>query len=248
MRYKKIIGFGDSWMWGDELLDPDLHKYNYPGMLEPTLHHNTFYRENNCFLGLVGQRYGIPTLNFGIAGGSLQSSIWTYLWWLEHETEPIDECLILVALTSPDRWSFYNPNHVSYEFDPPWNRFVHGSWVHSDSTCYSDQWASIIKNLFVVSDCQQLQQLNFDQAVYFFQGQSAINNKNILQFRSADWPISATRSVSSIISPDLSLATLIRQDSNWQQLLAPKHHPNEQGHKLIAHHLINYIDSYIIKE
>jgi len=24
MKYKKIVGFGDSWMYGDELLDPEL--------------------------------------------------------------------------------------------------------------------------------------------------------------------------------------------------------------------------------
>jgi hypothetical protein len=248
MHYKKIVGFGDSWMWGDELLDPDLHKYNYPGVLETTLHHNTSYREKNCFLGVIGQHYDIPTENFGIPGGSLQSSIWTYLWWLDHESLPIDDCLILVALTSPDRWSFYDPDHVSYEFDPPWNRFVHSAWMHSDNTCYSDPWTSTIKNLFVLSDCQQLRQLNFDQAVHFFQGQSAINNKNVVQFKCADSNTLPIKSVPSLIFPDSSLKQLIRQDPNCQQLLAPKKHPNEQGHKLIAQHLINYIDSCIINE
>jgi len=247
MRYKKIIGFGDSWMWGDELLDPNLHKYNYPGALEPALHHNTFYRENNCFLGRIGQHYDMPTKNFGIPGGSLQSSIWTYLWWLEHESLPVDQCLVLVALTNPDRWSFYNPNHVAYEHDAPWNQFVHSAWMHSDYTSYSTQWTNTFKNLFVLTNCHELEQLNFLQAVYFFEGQSASNNRNILQFRSADWYGPPTKSVVSMISPDLSISKLITQHPNSQQLLAPKQHPNEQGHELIAQHLINCIDSCIIR-
>ena len=55
MKFKKIVGFGDSWMYGDELLDPELLKIN------PTAHtcfdQNTTYREHNCFLGLLGQHY-----------------------------------------------------------------------------------------------------------------------------------------------------------------------------------------------
>ena len=30
MKYKKIVGFGDSWMWGDELFDPSLHGIENP--------------------------------------------------------------------------------------------------------------------------------------------------------------------------------------------------------------------------
>ena len=29
MTFKKIVGFGDSWMHGDELLDPELSKTSY---------------------------------------------------------------------------------------------------------------------------------------------------------------------------------------------------------------------------
>ena len=27
MKFKKIVGFGDSWMWGDELFDPNLTEW-----------------------------------------------------------------------------------------------------------------------------------------------------------------------------------------------------------------------------
>jgi hypothetical protein len=77
MKIRKIVGFGDSWMFGDELLDPKL------AAQDPDAHccwvQNTHYRESHCFLGLLGQHYDWPTENFGIPGGSLDSTQWTYL-------------------------------------------------------------------------------------------------------------------------------------------------------------------------
>jgi hypothetical protein len=243
MKFKKIVGFGDSWMWGDELLSPELRDAPHS---HPVLESNTSYREQNCFLGLLGQHYGLPTENFGIAGGSLQSTIWTYLWWLKNEPLPIEDCLILVALTDPGRYSFYNPDHVSYENDPPWNRFVHSAWIRSVSDCYNEQWTGTVKNLFALSDCQQLQQLNFDQTVYFFEGQSSVHNKNVVQFSCAT-KFTSTQPVSSMFSNGSTLRSLIDQRPNSQAFFAPKRHPNEQGHQLIAQYLINHLDSCIIK-
>ena len=39
MKFKKIVGFGDSWIWGDELLDPALvnHPQAHPFCLK-TVH------------------------------------------------------------------------------------------------------------------------------------------------------------------------------------------------------------------
>ena len=53
-------------MWGDELFDPNLKDIENP---HPVMMENTPYRESNCFLGLLGKHYGVPTENFGIPGG-----------------------------------------------------------------------------------------------------------------------------------------------------------------------------------
>lgn len=242
MKFKKIVGFGDSWVWGDELLDPALT--DHP-QAHPVLHLNTPYRESNCFLGLIGQHYGLPTENFGIAGGSLQSTIWTYLWWLKHETIPIDECIILIGLTGGDRITFYDPNHVSYANDPPWNKFVHSAWVNSDATCYSNQWTSTVKNLFVLSDCKELRQLYYEQALYFFEGQASIHNNNLLQFNTI-WGREKNFS-KTLIWPNQCLHNILAKQPNRKDLLAPNWHPNEKGHRVLADQLILEIDSCIIK-
>jgi hypothetical protein len=66
MKFKKIVGFGDSFVYGDELLDPKL---------DPATHHsnelNTAYREQRCFLGQLGQHYQCPVYKvpFGLSCG-----------------------------------------------------------------------------------------------------------------------------------------------------------------------------------
>jgi hypothetical protein len=241
MNFKKIVGFGDSWMWGDELLDPSLGNTPSTNLTSP---HNTSYREQNCFLGLLGQHYRIPTQNFGHPGGSLQSAIWSYLWWLEHEQLAINECLVLIALTEPSRFSLYNAEENNHFDNPPWNQFVHSTWIRSNSTVYREPWPTTVKNLVALSHCDKLCQLNFDQTVYFFEGQSALH-KNILQFNCTN-NNKSTNPVSSLIFPDWSLAKLLKHNPDGRVLFAPNYHPNEQGHQLISHHLINYIDSCII--
>jgi hypothetical protein len=241
MKFKKIVGFGDSWIWGDELLDPNLqsHPHAHPVLLE-----NTGYRESHCFLGQLGTHYDVPTENFGIAGGSLTSTIWNYLWWLDHEILDPTECLVLVGLTASNRKTFYNPNHRSYGNDPDWNRYVHSAWVHFDS-CYSQDWMEAVKKLTVLSDCIEQDILNYKQTVMFFEGQSALRSSGLLQFCTINPPVRLESK--SLLWPDRSLVTLINQRPDPKQYLAKQGHPNEKGHQLIAENLIPLIDSCIIK-
>jgi hypothetical protein len=142
MKFKKIVGFGDSWMYGDELLDPDLVQKHADAHC--CWHQNDQYRNSHNFLGLLGDHYKVPIENFGIAGGSMQSSIWTFQWWLDHEPDP-GSCLILIGHTDSDRLSFYNPNHRSYGNDPPWNRFIHSTWVQYGSSVVPKEFQTNVR-------------------------------------------------------------------------------------------------------
>ena len=79
MQFKKIVGFGDSWMYGDELMDPEYAKQTPDGHYSDE--QNFPYRLKHCFLGQLGTHYGVPIENFGIPGGSLGSTMWTFQWW-----------------------------------------------------------------------------------------------------------------------------------------------------------------------
>jgi hypothetical protein len=241
MKFAKIVGFGDSWMWGDELLDPAL--VNHPNA-HPVLMENTEYRESHCFLGLLGQHYGVPTENFGIAGGSLQSTIWNYLWWLQHEPNPKD-CLVLIALTTANRHSFYNPGHHIYANDPPWHRYVHSAWVNSGAGNIKSEWVDMVKKHMVLTDCEKLFNLNYEQTVLFFDGQIQ-DTAGVLQFNSMMPQKRMQRS--SLLWPDLGLQVMFSKLPHRRHLLAPGGHPNVAGHDWIAELLIPEIDRAILAE
>ena len=237
MKFKKIVGFGDSWIWGDELLDPALSTHP---RAHPVMHENDPYRESHCFLGLLGQHYGVPVENFGIPGGSQQSAIWTYIWWLEHEKLNPAECLVLVGHTESNRDTFYNPNHVSQRNDPPWNKFVHSAWVHSGATCFKPEWVDMAKTKMALTDCKKLDILTYKQSVLFFEGQHALS-KNVVQVCTIQPPIVAN--AQNLIWNDSSLGSLL--GSNYQ-LLADDGHPNERGHEVIRNRLIPEIEHVIL--
>jgi hypothetical protein len=243
MTIRKIVGFGDSWMYGDELLDPALIEQHADAHSCWT--QNVEYREHHCFLGQLGQHYQLPTENFGIPGGSLQSSIWTYLWWLEHEPNP-EQCLVLVGHTDHDRITHYNPNHVHYSNDPPWNKFVHSSWVRHGSSVISEPFRNMIKQQVVLTSCPELNQLNYLQTVMFFDGIAARRNIPTLQFHVM--PAETTLDLPTMIWPDFSLTMWFRDHPGNQnrELIMPGGHPNETGHQMVANKLISEIDRAIL--
>ena len=240
MTFKKIVGFGDSWMYGDELLDPELIKQHSDA--HPCWVQNTAYRNSHSFLGLLGQHYNVPTENFGIPGGSMQSSIWTFQWWLDHEPCP-DECLVLVGHTDSDRLSFYNPNHRSYTNDPPWNKFIHSSWVEYGSSVVPEEFRTTVKQQLVLTNCAELSRLNYQQTVQFFDGVAARRNLIMMQFHVM--PAEVKIDIPTMIWPGFSTTMWFRDHpgNRNRELVMPGGHPNEIGHVMIAEKLISTIDS-----
>jgi hypothetical protein len=240
MKFKKIVGFGDSWMYGDELLDPELKAKFQDAHCCWTQNDN--YRNANNFLGRLANHYHVPFENFGLPGGSMQSSIWTFLWWLEHEPKP-EECLVLIGHTDSDRLSHYNPTHVSYANDPPWNKFVHSTWVEYGSSVVPEPFRHMIKQQLVLTNCKELARLNYMQTVLFFDGVASRKNIPMMQFHimPADVPLD----LPTVIWPNFSTTLWFRDHPNNQrrELIMPGGHPNETGHKMITEKLISEIES-----
>lgn len=241
MKFKKIVGFGDSWMYGDELV--------HPALLDDDPHthcsvdENTSYRESVCFLGLLGQHYKVPVENFGIPGGSMQSSIWTFLWWLENEKLPLEDCLILVGHTDADRLSFYNPKHVHYNNDPAWNNFIHSTWVEFGSSVIPPVWRTMIKQQMILTDSVEIRRLNYMQTLLFFDGVAARRNLKMMQFHIM--PGEVKLDLPTEIWPDFSTTIWFRDYPGNQkgELRMPGGHPNVRGHEMIKDKLIDTIDS-----
>jgi len=240
MMFDQIVGFGDSWMWGDELLDPSLHAHP---QAHPMLTENTFYRENHCFLGLLGKHYGVPTENFGWPGGSQRSSIWCYLWWLNNR-KPSKHTLVLVGHTDANRNSFYNPKHHVYPNDPPWHRFVNSSWVHSGNASIESEWINMVKTHMTLTECHELSCLTYQETVLFFQGQNSKSGLTVLQFHVSPPPMLLTES--TLLWPNSWIGKLLQELPDSKLMFSPNGHPNEKGHEIVRDHLIKEIDCAIL--
>lgn len=242
MQIKKIVGFGDSWMYGDELMDPNYLAEHPNGHYSDE--QNFPYRLKHCFLGLLGEHYGVPTENFGIPGGSLTSTMWTFQWWLDNETLPLNECLVLVALTNADRITHYDPNHTHYSIDPPWNKFVHSTWVNFGSSVVPNDFATMMKYQMTLTDCPALSRLNYQHAVLFFDGISARNNLKTVQFNIMPGEREVPN-VPTLPEPGFNWTSFFinHPENRNRELICADGHPNEIGHTIIRDHLINLIET-----
>lgn len=236
MKFDSIAVFGDSWVWGDELVDPVLASQG----VDVWSRENDSYRLANCFTGRLSSHFGIPAENFGYPGASLTSMVWSYLWWLEHKGTP-SNALVLVALTDPWRTSFYNPGHIIYENDPPWHRFVHTSWAASQCDIYHHDWHHMIKLHSVLTNSPESSRLNLWEKMLFWQGQHAMWN-SVFQFHVLHDNGVPSVDLTGHLMPGQCLADYV----DAPHFKCAQGHPNELGHQVIANVLINRLKPVII--
>jgi len=107
-----------------------------------------------------------------------------------------------------------------------------------------DDYATMIKYQIALTSCRALNQLNYQQAVLFFDGVAARNNIPMIQFNI----MPAEREVPNVptlMEPGRSWTMWFRDHPGNQkrELICQDGHPNETGHSLIRDHLINHIQS-----
>lgn len=116
----KIVAFGDSWVWGDELSDDNVEK-----------------RESVNITGLIRNHYNIETLNFSVNGGSLDEILFQLMIYFESDLyNPND--LILIGLTSPVRYFHYNNILKSGLRFPSWDYNSFKNWGDKKLTNQED--------------------------------------------------------------------------------------------------------------
>lgn len=234
MKFDRIVGLGDSWMFGDELVDPalgDIHA------VEPS---NTEYREKNCFLGLLGQHYNVPVDNLGFPGGSLQSCIYNYIWWTENQIVT-PTTLFLVGLPDASRMSWFDPHRIKNADDKPFNNYQHSIWLRNPSkknynSSHNDKiddWSTLSMLYDTLTSCPQAFRFKFKQAVMFFQGQSYKHPVGLFNVLSPPCIFETP----GLLWPDSCLADMLAADD-----LKPRRHPNEIGHQKLANLLISQLD------
>jgi len=239
MAIKRIIAFGDSWTFGDELLDPQFSAHPDKGMLDHYVE-NTKYRLDHCYAGLVAKHYGVELENLAFPGSSLESMRWTLDWLVKNYGNTLNDTLWLVGLTDSSRQSWFNPSHRTSATDPPWNRHIHGTWLQQPNPDIDDNWFKLQKLWLAMSYHRDWSVFNFRQTVDAFEYAQHTTGATVLQFSVLDNNFSYSKP--SLLYPGMNWRDILRgKMKDHGNVFAAKGHPNEKGHEIISKHLIEHI-------
>ena len=241
MKIRKVVAFGCSWTFGDELVDPALKSRD--DLDQNRLDHydeNKPYRLSNCYAGLVAKHYGLELENMAFPGSSLESMRWNLMWYLRNGNST-DDVLFLVGLTDATRQSWFNPLHDVRGKDPQWNRHMHGTWLLQSNPDIDDNWFTLQKLWLGMSYHREWAEYNFQQTINLFDNAESRYKIPTLQFSMLSNKYGTT--VPSLLYPGMSFREILqnKQKEFGKIYFAPKGHPNEDGHKIIADHLIEHI-------
>jgi len=237
---KRIIAFGDSWTFGDELVDPALRHLDEDEFCDHD-DSNKPWRLTNCYAGQVAEHYGVEFDNLAFPGSSLESMRWTLNWLINHSGQDLSDALLLVGLTDSSRQSWFNPLHQVSMKDPPWNRHMHGTWLTQPNPDIDENWFQLQKLWLGMSYHKDWSEFNFQQTINQFDYAAASTGATVLQFSVLEnaW----TAKVPSLLYPGMNWRSILRKkmSSEGIELFAEKGHPNEKGHEIISKHLIEHI-------
>lgn len=230
--FKKIIAFGDSWVYGDELLQPGLSKhYSHSA--------NDAYRQSRGFVGLMAKELGVSFENHGVSGASLESTQWKFLQWLTREPN-LTDCLVIVGLTESDRFSYVNAHPQNHE-----KEMVHSTWIEAEDHIVGPDFKRMIKLQTVMSQCNESNKLRYQEAVHFFDGVAQRNQIKLMQFHISAPPC-YVKNIPTLVDPEFSLTYWFvheLQPIHDRKYIFDNGHPNEQGHELVKDRLIFMLKS-----
>jgi hypothetical protein len=229
---KKIVGFGDSWIYGEGLtpnnITADMPTYD---LMRPVLEKQ--YRHEHCLLGQIGKNLNLPIVNLGISGGSLATTQWEFFKWYNSTNNP-SEYLVIIGLTADTRDSWWTTTDNG-------RLYMHSSASDKSSQASDHKWSHIRKWMLVNSENAELQQARYWITVNFFDSFCKTHNIPLFQFNIFN-PTKIYQ-VDSLHDPFENTVELLNKinNSTSKDLVAPCRHPNERGAKYLADHYTKII-------
>jgi len=242
----KLVSFGCSWTFGDELMNPNIGDVHCTDPLNDT------YRRNHSFSGLIAKHFGWDYRCLAFPGGSLQAMIWNLNWWLDITPEKERaETFVFVGLTDESRNSWYNPYYQNRLDDWGVHRYMHSIWLQGTDNIkdepYMNEWRQLNKLYYTLSDCDKAREIRYAETVRFFDGVSARYNIPMLQVKMLTQQTKPN--VPTLLESDTVLNMLMSQcEPRTNSLFCAGLHPNEQGHQIISEYLIPEVKSVIMSE
>ena len=203
----KLIGFGCSFTYGSELIDPNIDEWDRH-------HSNTAYRERHCWLGELADRLDIDYTNLaepGASNYSIQEKFASYI----HSCD--NNIIICVGWTSHLRnswWSDREQRWVHDGFIRNENETLFGAsfkeWlIHSHKRC---EQVTLNAKLFVNSVCKSK-----DIKILQFDALANVNSPRYPNYHMQG------RSMQDVLMAEGKML--------GREFLASGGHPNEAGHR-----------------
>lgn len=228
---KRLVAFGCSWTYGDELHDDTLQlSDSLQGQRRDLILHR--YRLEHGFPGLLAQHFGLELENYGFPGASEESIRYTFNWYLENHS--VNDCVILVAHTDPSRKSWFD----TQQNDPEWNRFIHSPWLKTKNPDIDDNWYRLQKLWLGMSYHTSWVKNNFLETTRLFDWARLYYQIPVIQTKALVNALDP--GTDNFFNPHSSLQEILKLEN---QPCYPGGHPTEQGHKILSKHLLNYIES-----
>ena len=223
----RIVGFGCSWIHGDEIEHPTA---------EPGSPDARTYQEQNCTFGQLSKLLGIPyssarVVNRGISGGSLQSTQWEFSNWM-HRNAPGSDTLVIVGLTEASRMSWWNGPNRNSKYG---GRYMHNHWIHP-----GHPWEDFVKFYYANSDEHKLWSLNYWTTVTFIHNYCSVHGIPLFMFNVFPAPCDMLEVSDRSWNARGYMHSIQNKEGD---VLAPGKHPNEKGSIILAERLHHMIDS-----
>jgi hypothetical protein len=215
----KLVGFGCSFTYGSELVDPDIDPADYWA--------NTRYRESNVWLGQLSKLLGATWDNRAEPANSNYAIQYQFADWFNNNRDPSESAVVCVAWSEPQRFSWLDKTWTHNGTVRDDQKFLHSrkDWIASDVD--HNYWTDAAK-LFVNSVCK-------------------LHKIPILQFNALGAHKPAV--YDNYFLDGLTMQSVLKdaqQSDDRLDLFASGRHPNEAGHEYFTKRLYLFAKEHII--
>ena len=226
----KLVGFGCSFTYGSELIDPELDgtfDEKSQSIVWDRHYANTQYRESNVWLGQLAKLLGATWDNRAEPANSNYAIQYQFADWFNNNRNPSESVVVCIAWSEPQRFSWLDDSWVHNNTVRDDEKFLHSrkDWITSNVD--HSYWTDAAK-LFVNSVCN-------------------LHNIPILQFNA----LGNHKSVGydNYFLDGLTMESVLKdtqQSDSRLDLFASGGHPNEAGHEYFTIRLHDFAKERII--
>ena len=226
----KLVGFGCSFTYGTELIDPELDgtfDEKSQSIVWDRHYANTRYREQHCWLGQLAKLLDATWDNRAEPANSNYAIQYQFADWFNNNRNPSESVVVCVAWSEPQRFSWLDETWTHNNTVRNDEKFLHSrkDWIISNVD--HNYWTDAAK-LFVNSVCKS-------------------HNIPILQFNALGKHKSA--GYDNYFLDGLTMESVLKdaqQSDDRLDLFASGGHPNELGHEYFTIRLHDFAKERII--